>query len=432
MVKQKMDATQAIAQNIAALTSAGLQPSFDRSVLGRALSPSLAGMKSLAVTVPQDDSKETVDVVFDTETGAIIGWHKTERSKERGLVTLKMAPAFAPSDKKQVQSFIVDKVLKGAIKAIAREIDESIKPAEVLQRFDADLKLPRLKAAEKKAMQGQRVLLLVHGIFSKTEAAFQGLQASYTELAKIYGGNLIAYDHFTLSKSTRENAADLLAQLPDGVTLDIICHSRGAGVVRFLIESAANRKILQQRGIQVGTVCFVAGACEGSPLATRDAADRLFKLLAQLAALSGAQSLPFVKALGLVIRAAASGALLFPGVKAMNPAGSEVQALARSKATAATQYCYIRANFDPKNLIARFAEEAVIDKRVFRGAANDCIVPWIGASASNDYLPAFDAKHDLLGFGPSGGEQHTVWHTNFFDQKAVRNSLVNVLRQGNE
>lgn len=431
MVKQGMDVAKVIKANIATLNSVGLQASFDGAALGKALSPALAEMKSLAITLPLDDSKETVDVVFDEQTGAIIGWHKTERSKERGLVTLKMAPGFAIPGKTQVRSFIVDKVVKGAINAIAKEIDEAIKPAEVLQRFDAELKLPQLKAGEKKAMQGQRVLLLVHGIFSKTASAFAGLQASYQDLARIYGADIIAYDHFTLCKSTKENAADLLAQLPDGVHLDIVCHSRGAGVVRFLVENASNRKALQQRGIQVGTVCFIAGACEGSPLATKQAADSLFKLLAQLAALSGAQSLPFVKALGLVIRAAASGALMFPGVKAMDPDGPEIKALAGSNATAAVKYRYIRANFDPKNLIARFAEEAVIDKRVFRGAANDCIVPWNGAGASKDYLPSFDAKLDLLGFGPGGDAQHTVWHTNFFDQKAVRNSLVNALGQGN-
>lgn len=154
MVKQGMDVAKVIKANIATLNSVGLQASFDGAALGKALSPALAEMKSLAITLPLDDSKETVDVVFDEQTGAIIGWHKTERSKERGLVTLKMAPGFAIPGKTQVRSFIVDKVVKGAVNAIAKEIDEAIKPAEVLQRFDAELKLPQLKAGEKKGHAG--------------------------------------------------------------------------------------------------------------------------------------------------------------------------------------------------------------------------------------------------------------------------------------
>lgn len=432
MATKQTDAATLMVENIRALASAGLQPSFDPMVLGKALSPALAVMKSIDITVPQDDSKETVDIVFDEETGSIIGWHKTERSKAKGLVTLKMAGVQAPgaAGKTRSVTFIFDKLAKRLVNAIAREIDEAINPAEVLQRFDPELKLPRLKVSEKKAMKGQRVLLLVHGILSETRAAFGGLKSSYQALAELYGNNLIAYDHFTLSKSTRDNAAELLAQLPDGAAIDIVCHSRGAGVVRFLVENAANRKALQERGIRIGTVCFVAGACEGSPLATKEAADSLFKLIAQLLALTGAQSATVVKALGLLIRAMVSTAQRFPGVKAMDPGGAEVKALAGSKMTAATKYCYIRANFDPEKLIARFAEEQVIDKRLFSGAANDCIVPWKGASVSQNYLADFKEKVNVLGFASDGTTQGAVWHTNFFDQAAVRAALVATLQEG--
>lgn len=55
------------------------------------------------------------------------------------------------------------------------------------------------------------------------------------------------------------------------MAIDIICHSRGAGVVRFLVEQTSNRNQLKQKGITIGTVCFVAGAREGSPLATKSA-----------------------------------------------------------------------------------------------------------------------------------------------------------------
>jgi len=36
----------------------------------------------------------------------------------------------------------------------------------------------------------------------------------------------------------------------------------------------------------------------------------------------------------------------------------------------------------------------------------------------------------VLGFSPDGTTQGTVWHTNFFDQAAVRTGLVATLQQG--
>lgn len=426
MAAQATDPAKRIKANITALKSAGLQQTFDVGALRKSLAPPLAMAQSLALPVPRDDSKETIDIVFDAKTGDIIGWRKTPRTTMKGMVTLNipLQETVALPGINPVVTFVVDKILRGAITAIAREIDEAIKKREVLQFFDKALTLPPVKPKDKEQMAGKRVLLLIHGIFSKTSAAFEGLVPSYDGFKDIYGDNIIAYDHFTLSKTTKENARNLINQLPKGTTVDIVCHSRGAGVTRFLVENAANRKILKDNHIDIGKVCFVAGACEGSPLATKEAADSLFKLLAQMMVLSGWNTQPWVKALGLVIRAMVSGVQQFPGVLSMNPGGAEVKTLSGSKSTAAQRYCYIRANFDPSNLIARFADEAIIDKRVFKGAANDCIVPWNGASASKDYLPDFADKENVLGFDTDGGAQGTVWHTNFFVQPSVRNQLL--------
>lgn len=430
MVKKTIYPSAAINKSIAALQEAGLQQSFDNIALDALLSPALATAKTLSITLPQDNTKQTADIIFDKKTGSIIGWKKTPRELHKGNVTLKVLvkpdAKFLP--KGVMRTFIFDKVFKNAIREIAEEIDEAIKPAEVLQRFDQHLKLPPLTAQEKTAMAGKRVLLLVHGIFSKTEAAFSGLAKSYKSLEKIYGDRIIAYDHFTLCKSTKENAADLLAQLPENTMIDIVCHSRGAGVVRFLVEQASNRNQLKHKGITVGSVCFVAGACEGSPLATKEAADSLFKLIAQLMAFSGGQSAPWLKAFGLLIRAAISGVQEFPGIKSMDPFGKDIVTLAGSVATAATRYCYIRANFDPNNLILRFGEGVIVDLTLFKKAANDVIVPWKGASVSTHYLPAFKNKVDVLGFDTTGAVQGEVWHINFFDQAAVRQQLLDTLR----
>lgn len=435
MPKKMVDPLALINKSIAGLEKAGLRQSLGDMTLDPMFAPMLAQAKAIAVavTLPQDDSLQTVDVTFDEKTGNIIGWKKTPKEVSKGNVTLKMlakvGTGLLPGG--TTKTFIFDKVFKSAIKEIAEEIDEAIKDKEVLQRFDKNLKLPALKPTEKTAMAGQRVLLLVHGIFSKTEAAFRGLTDVYENLKIIYGDRMIAYDHFTLSKSTKENAADLLAQLPDNTQIDIVCHSRGAGVVRFLVEQKNNRIMLDQKGIKIGTVCFVAGACEGSPLATKEAADSLFRVLTELTALSGVQATIGFTAFGLLIRATISGVQEFPGVKSMDPFGADILALAGSEKTAAAKYGYIRANFDPKNSVLRLTDDVLLDLKVFKKAANDVIVPWKGASASTTYLPLFTNKVDLLGYDKTGAAQGDVWHINFFGKPLVQTTLLDVLKLPN-
>jgi hypothetical protein len=114
----------------------------------------------------------------------------------------------------------------------------------------------------------------------------------------------------------------------------------------------------------------------------------------------------------------------------MNPHGADVIALSGSIQTVATDYYYIRSNFDPKNLILRFGEQIAVDMTVFKNNGNDLIVPWKGASAGPTYLSQFKNKHDVLGFSVDGKVQDTVMHTNFFDQKEVQEIIIRELKQG--
>lgn len=429
MRKNKSAHIDFVSQSMSILDSLGYQEAVDSNALKALLSPAFANTNQIAITLPKDDSKETVDFIMDEQTGSIVGWRKTPRTSDRRNVTMKVLgePSDITPEKTSIKTRVIDKILHRTLKEIAEEIDEAIKPIEVLQRFDKTLKLPALTSTDRTNMAGQRVLLLIHGIFSKTAAAFNGLTESYAQLEAIYGDRIMAYDHFTLSKSTKENAADLLKQLPENTTIDIICHSRGAGVTRFLVEHSSNRKYFDQKHIHIGKVFFVAGACEGSPLATKESASNLFKLLSQGFAFGGASSQPWIKPLGLLVRALVSGVQEFPGVKSMNPYGADIITLAGSEQTAATDYYYIRSNFDPKNLILRFGEQVAVDMTIFKSKGNDLIVPWDGASAGSSYLSQFKNKHNLLGFKTDGSVQPTVLHTNFFDQKEVREKIIKML-----
>lgn len=429
MISQQ-DVSKQIQKNINILDGIGLK-AFDSNNLPLETKLSkMPGEELYRYSAPINNKKETLDIIFDSESGDIIGWKKTERVKRNGRINLKIQPSILTytEDKNVTKTFIMDK-LEGTIDKIAKMVDNAIKPNELLQWFDKSLNLPEVKDSEKDLMAGSRVLLLVHGIFSKTEAAFSGLSHSCEQLSDIYGKNIIAYDHCTLCKSTSENASDLLKLLPHGVKLDIVCHSRGAGVVRFMLELEENIDKLNKDGIEVGTVCFVAGACEGSPLATKKAGDDLFKFLAQLMVFTGMK--PWTKALGLLMRATAKVVQKFPGVIAMSPDGDEIAKMLKdTKISAANRYAYVRSNFDAHNLIVRFGEEIVIDNIIFKDNGNDCIVPWDGAGVSQNYAKNLNGKKDaLLDFGTNSSKQSKVWHTNFFDQPEVDTHLIDQLKK---
>lgn len=282
-------------------------------------------------------------------------------------------------------------------------------------------------------MQG-RALLLCHGILSSTQGAFSGILNDTTFMAHLrqrYAGNILAWDHYTLSKTTTQNASDLLRGLNSlhGVELDIICHSRGAGVIRNFVENPNN---IQQLGIQnvtVEKIVYVAGACLGSQLADTKNTNRLFRRLNMLFWFFGGAPIGFTKAILVALKFLATVAQRMPGVEAMNPTGKEIATLNGYGNTVAQEYRYIRANYDVNLslLPIKLAEELLWDSGVFGGAANDLIVPYEGASASNKYLPRFTGKQDALSYGTNTQGQSVVWHINFFTQATTKSELTILL-----
>ncbi|HZW24117.1 MAG TPA: hypothetical protein VFF26_01420 [Gallionella sp.] len=278
-------------------------------------------------------------------------------------------------------------------------------------------------------MQNKKALLLCHGILSSTEGAFKGILSDpefMEPLHQRYDGNILAWDHYTLSKTTALNAADLLAGMPalrDVKGLDILCHSRGAGVIRNLLENPNNQSIFSQQKITVGKSVFVAGACLGSQLADAKNTNRLFRRLNMLFWFSGGTPKGFIRAILTILKLLATLAQKMPGVEAMDPTGQEVATLNGYGTTSAAEYQYIMANYDFRFLPAKLLEEFLWDDGVFDGQGNDLVVPYEGASANNKYLPGFGAKQNALSYDNSGKAQSIVMHTNFFDQGQTKQVL---------
>ncbi|MDP2144061.1 MAG: hypothetical protein Q8J80_08000 [Gallionella sp.] len=325
----------------------------------------------------------------------------------------------------------------GFVDFIAKKADGYLKKntqgKEVLQIIPENGVPHEVTAAELKKMDG-KVLLLCHGILSSTQGAFEGIlgdAAFYRPLFARYEGRILAWDHYTLSKTTAENADDLLmGKLLDlhNVTLDIVCHSRGAGVIRNFLENPVNRQTLQHQNIKIDKVIFVAGACLGSQLAQPENTNRMFRRLNMLFWFLGGTPAGFIKAILTILKLLATVAQKMPGVEAMNPVGGEIAKLNLNQDTAAAEYHYIRANYDNPHLPLKLLEEFFLDSGVFDGAANDLVVPYEGASPSGKYLANSPVqKIDTYHYGDEQTPQPKVMHTNFFYHAQTQSELDRLL-----
>lgn len=84
--------------------------------------------------------------------------------------------------------------------------------------------------------------LFIHGTNSNALGAFNDLRtsAAWPQLFNIYGNNVIAFQHRTLTESPLDNVVKLVNMLPDNATLHIMSHSRGGIVGDILCKYSSN------------------------------------------------------------------------------------------------------------------------------------------------------------------------------------------------
>ena len=130
------------------------------------------------------------------------------------------------TEKSELWHEIVDK--EGAIKKDA-----------AIFTVDKDFKFHIFKDT---AASSKPYFLFIHGTNSDTRGAFIDLQSSaaWSTLHDIYGNNVIAFQHRTLTKSPLENTAELAALLPNNIELHILSHSRGGLIGDILNRYSSN------------------------------------------------------------------------------------------------------------------------------------------------------------------------------------------------
>ena len=271
-----------------------------------------------------------------------------------------------------------------------------------------------------------RSLLLLHGTFSHTEAAFGDLlgdRDTALRLKAFYGDRIFGFDHFTISKTPGENVAELLAALPAGLrlTCDVITHSRGGLVLRTLHQELTRGSRPDPR-VTLGRVVLVASPNGGTPLATPERWDQTLGWFANL--LEMFPENPFTTAAGWI-----SGSLSWlaqglnrnlPGIQSMDANGETVQQLAQIPLTSNDEWYGLVADTQvpAKNgLAARLADMGV--DAFFKGP-NDLVVPTEGGYEWGASPPVVIPDARVGRYGPKGNlsapADALVMHTTLFAQ----------------
>ena len=311
---------------------------------------------------------------------------------------------------------------------IAKKVEARNKK-EGFRFFDRDADYPYAKPGQLAGLSGKRVLLLTHGVFSSLSGAFAGIAdpdgAVMRHLRSIYQERIIGWDHWTVAKTPLENATDLLAALPPNIRPDIVCHSRGALITRAMLEHPALEASRASRFAGVGKAVFVAGANQGSPLASLAHINRFLNIYAAIG------SIPILGSVGValkvvvgVLKVLAHGVTRLPSIEALGPDPQKnafLAALNGELLTPVGEIVVVHANYDPS--AGPLAGLLDLNVDAIFGAANDMVVPYTGAEV-------FDKWHQVgtnFRFGTATQTQSVVMHTNFFKQPSVQDLLLEEL-----
>ena len=303
--------------------------------------------------------------------------------------------------------------------------------------------------------QRPRVLLFVHGTFSSTRGGFASLAATHDgrqllENALHAYDLVLGFDHRTLSEDPLENAEQLLAQLrtlQHGVDVDVVTHSRGALVLRSLVEQL----LTSHDDLAVKNAVMVAGPNAGTSLASPEHWSALVDLytnlgvsgcrilaLAGLTAASVSTALrESLQAVAILVKALVSEAAdeqRVPGLGAMVPGGTFITDINKPPASGqkpSTAYYTVSSDFEvhglsgPQELpvkLIRLIADGLVDQLM--GDANDLVVDVSSMTSIDPDVP--DAVQQSLALG----ENSATYHSAYFVAPEVLRSIGSWLLAG--
>jgi pimeloyl-ACP methyl ester carboxylesterase len=398
------------------------------------------GQAVIEVDVPAPGPDQGQVVLYRSESG-VTTWHlsgSTRGPERAGERTYVIRPIVAPPPAESRTRGVVGAVVKGVLQVLVFPlVDRLLGPIahDFVARWEKKYRpyrirtftldnyqneeAPPLEARDWAALSGRRVLLLVHGTFSRTDAAFGDLPRDYVQaLLQNYEGRVISFDHPTLSEDPKENAQWFIRAMPEGASLelDIVCHSRGGLVSRVLAERQ-NELSIGGRSVAVRKVIFVGTPNAGTVLTdTRHVGDFLDSYTNVLTFFPSTGVTDVLEAIITVLKQFAVTAVKsLPGLQSMLPDGDFLRVMNQGKKDE-KKYFALASNFEPSDPGWKaYAQDSLMDA-IFE-ADNDLVVPTAGVYEENGsgFFP-IDEKHV---FSPREG----IAHTRFFADTLAREKI---------
>lgn len=244
-----------------------------------------------------------------------------------------------------------------------------------------------LAGADLDFFRSGRALLLIHGTGSSTAGGLGSMDAGVLQqLHDAYEGRVFAFDHPTLGTAPRVNAEWLLQALTgEGWNIDIISHSRGGLVARYLIEQTSALGVAPGK-VTVRRVVLAGVPNAGTPLADMEYMQAFVDNYLTMINVLGV-GVPAAAALGSILavgkQLAASSISGLAGLQSMDPDGDFLSAL-NTGPVGPERYYALASNYEPPaGSGLRAFRDAVFDT-VFDRKENDLIVPTVGVYQLGD------------------------------------------------
>ena len=342
-------------------------------------------------------------------------------------------------------SFFKSEGTKATVKELAALIDRYRVPNEGLFQISSGLK----KNAAVSYRGDKPYLLLLHGTMSNTMGAFGELNThqSLNNLLSHYDGCILAYEHYTLSKSPIGNALHLVSKLPKKINLHILSHSRG-GIIgdilcRFdpdmnsagfsddeinyleaseykekdagLLEDLKElKKVMREKEIRVTKFVRVASPASGTGLLSRRL-DYFFNVANNLARAVGGVGLLASEIGGVVLQIIKqkNDPEVLPGLEAMRPDSPLNVVLNNPNAVVSGQLSVVAANSNIRGGILK-GLRYVLTRLIF-WEDNDFVVN--SASMYNGLRHLEKTRHLFV-------DGIDITHTSYFKDKNVTKNIV--------
>ena len=373
---------------------------------------------------------------WEIDTGPSVRPLPEARARRRGIITLGV-----------VEQFKFDMIEGSQVSSFLNGLDQSFNPARGLRRRNS----AGTDGGDAAPIKKGRILLIVHGTFSKGDALFEGLLSTkegkglLRDAVKQYN-QVLSFEHPTLSVSPILNALDLARLFASsGAQVDIVCHSRGGLVVRWWLE------VLNTAGTATRRVVFVGSPLQGtslaSPLRLRTALNLMTNVIVgmQTAGQLASLAVPLFGVIAGLMKLVTSvsgfaaktplidaAIAMIPGLSAQSRrglagtqqiAGSfELDRLSAGVSKMPASYFAVKSNFEPtdprwafwKHFMRPGARLSDLGADLVFPAANDLVVDTESMDALSDIVK-IDGPAAVLDFGTSP----VVHHLNYFAQPEV-------------